>query len=798
MNLLHRNHLFSLSEPFCFFTVFFLIFPTALSTDFSPTTNILLNCGSDRSVTEEGRSFLPDSSDSTQFRLSGRTTSTSKITDSVTGGISQTARVFTDESTYEFTVQSTGIHFLRLHFFPFTTDTGSLSDAVFQVNVLDKLVLLANFSATVPIVMDYLLFIPDKNKMKLAFIPKPSSRVSVAFVNAVELFTAPKDLIDNETDNVDLTKTVMETVHRINVGGDLLTPFNDTVWRTWINDKEFLLNPNLAKNYTSHKINYPIDGLRPTPEFAPKPVYSTLEQKNLVTEGSLTNNFNITWIFPVSSGYKHFIRMHFCDIVSLSVYTLKFNVYLNQEKVKNDLHPGDITHGNSAQPFYRDVIVPAQKNTKLSVSIGSSEENGNAILNGLEIMKLNDSSGSLITGFHVENSVGSGKSDTSVIVKVVISTVAVVFILLLIGAVLFIHLRRKYKQKGKQKKESDAGRTSGETGYPAAIVDSSSTASKHHFDLRISLEELIFATDDFDEKRIIGSGGFGNVYKGKLRRNGMQVAVKRGLNTSKQGLPEFRNEIMLLSQIHHRHLVSLVGYCDENDQMLLVYEYMNNDTLKSHLYGGGDGFRPLTWKQRLEICIDAAKGLHYLHTGFSQGIIHRDVKTSNILLTTNEGGEENNYLAKLSDFGLSKIGPDAGETHVSTMVKGSFGYIDPEYFKTQNLTDKSDVYSFGVVMFEILCGRPAIDLSSTNSREKINLAEYSVDMYKRGELESIVDKNLVGTIGANSLRKFGETAEMCLIEKGRDRPKMTEVLWNLQYILQLHETERRQEKNEFS
>ncbi|KAG1362385.1 putative receptor-like protein kinase [Cocos nucifera] len=298
--------------------------------------------------------------------------------------------------------------------------------------------------------------------------------------------------------------------------------------------------------------------------------------------------------------------------------------------------------------------------------------------------------------------------------------------------------------------------------------------------LHINFVEIELATNDFDERFVIGTGGFGKVYRGVLS-DGTIVAVKRGMQGSKQGYPEFQREIFLLSRIRHRHLVSLIGYCAERSEMILVYEYMEKGPLGKYLYGSN--LPCFSWKQRLQICIGAARGLNYLHAGYSHNIIHRDIKSTNILL-----GE--NYLFKVSDFGLSRLGPSHGESHVTTGVKGTFGYLNPEYFKNLKLTDKSDVYSFGMVLLEVLCARPVIDLALSGQR--VNLAEWAL------QLEKIIDPRLVGKINVNSLRKFSETAEKCLAERGVDRPTMAEVLRNLEDALQLQETELMREPYEDS
>ncbi|KAL8097403.1 uncharacterized protein LOC141683928 [Apium graveolens] len=300
---------------------------------------------------------------------------------------------------------------------------------------------------------------------------------------------------------------------------------------------------------------------------------------------------------------------------------------------------------------------------------------------------------------------------------------------------------------------------------------------------RFSLVEMQSATNNFQEELVIGKGGFGNVYKGIIDFGEKEVAIKRLKSKSRQGIKEFHTEIEMFSRIQHSHLVSLIGYCDDSEEMILFYNYMSCGNLADHLHKrvnkGDTSSRPLTWLQRLKIGIGAAHGLNYLHTGtgIENRVIHRDIKSSNILL-------DENLAAKISDFGLSKIGPaNQTCTYVSTRVKGTTGYIDPYYVSTHRLTSKTDVYAFGVVLAEILCGRPAVDTSL--DEEQINLAGWAQDCFKEGLLGQIIDLNIKGDISNDSLNAYVGVAIKCLHSQPKHRPSMAEVVVGLESALTL-------------
>ncbi|KAG2403997.1 hypothetical protein LR48_Vigan03g017400 [Vigna angularis] len=289
---------------------------------------------------------------------------------------------------------------------------------------------------------------------------------------------------------------------------------------------------------------------------------------------------------------------------------------------------------------------------------------------------------------------------------------------------------------------------------------------------QFSLADLKKSTNNFDEKQIIGSGSLGIVYKGSLRNSCVTectVAIKRIYGITEKELKQFKNEIELLCQFRHPNLVTLLGFCDHRDEKNIVYEYMTNGSLRDVLYCSDMKKKPLTWKQRLNICIGVAKALHYLHTGLKRTIFHRDITPYKILL-------DSNMEAKLSDFRLSLTGPHyASKPPPKIITKdgftGTYGYVAPEISQSNTLTEKSDIYSFGVVILEVVC------------KDKLK----SVEKTQKHPVEEYIDPNIKGKIAPESWEVFIDITERCLNFDPNERPSMGEVEIQLELSLSLQE-----------
>ncbi|KAG6624345.1 hypothetical protein CIPAW_16G020000 [Carya illinoinensis] len=281
-------------------------------------------------------------------------------------------------------------------------------------------------------------------------------------------------------------------------------------------------------------------------------------------------------------------------------------------------------------------------------------------------------------------------------------------------------------------------------------------------------KELEKATNNYDKSRILGQGGNGTVYRGVLIEN-IVVAIKRSKIADQNQIEQFINEVIVLTQTNHRNVVKLLGCCLETEVPLLVYEFITNGTLSDHLHDKNKSSL-LSWEKRLKIATEAAGALAYLHFETSIPIIHRDVKTANILL-------DDNHTAKVADFGASRLIP-LDHTRLTTLVQGTFGYLDPEYLCSGQLTEKSDVYSFGVVLAELLTGEKAISLDRAESEK--NLSTYFISALKDGRLLEIIEGNIIKEGNVEEVKEVSCIAKRCLSIKGEDRPTMKVVAMELE------------------
>ncbi|XP_010039081.3 wall-associated receptor kinase-like 22 [Eucalyptus grandis] len=328
----------------------------------------------------------------------------------------------------------------------------------------------------------------------------------------------------------------------------------------------------------------------------------------------------------------------------------------------------------------------------------------------------------------------------------------------------YIQKRKEIKLKEKYFKRNGGLLLESELSSPQVNVEKSKLFNS---------KDLQKATDNFNEDRILGQGGQGTVYKGMLT-DGKIVAIKKSKVIDEGKVEHFINEILILSQINHRNVVKLLGCCLETEVPLLVYEFIPNGTLYQHLHDANKEFH-VSWDTRLRIATEISGALFYLHSAASIPIYHRDIKSTNILL-------DEKYRAKVADFGTSKS-VSLDQTHVTTLVQGTFGYLDPEYFQSSQFTDKSDVYSFGVVLVELLTDQKPI--SSLREQEGRSLATYFIISMEQNQLFDIVDARVLKEGKKEEITSVANLAKRCLHLNGRNRPTMKEVSLELERIRKL-------------
>ncbi|CAL4957465.1 unnamed protein product [Urochloa decumbens] len=787
----------------------------AESKAYAPADRVLLNCGSTTDGLDgDGRKWVADTNDNSWLADAGKS-SLMMAADKMDNGLPSTipymsARVFTTEAVYNFTVNPHDRHWVRLHFYPSSYNGLAPEGFHFSVSTSTGLTLLRNFSvftyakalSQAFVIREFSLPPTAAGYLSITFTPMPVGNDTYAFVNGIEVISMPDIFADPATtvgfadQTVDFAGTALQTMYRFNVGGSYIPPANDSgLTRHWYDDTPYVLGPTMGVTYKAgphFQLKYPSE----IAEYAAPPeVY--LGTRSMGSDPRMNQNYNLTWTMAVDANFTYVARLHFCELLLSRPNQRAFDIYVNNKTAQSDADVIGMTTEKGV-PMYKDFAVSVADEggdesmwVALHPSVALRPQFYDAILNGLEVFKLNDSDGNLAgpnpdpsrllanaelgAGDDAARRAHRGHGNMGTVMG---GTAGGAAALGLLAAICVVWYQEK---KSKEMAAAGGSHTSG--WLPLYHSHTSGKSSGHlaanlagmcrHF----SFADIKVATKNFSESLVIGVGGFGKVYRGVVDGD-TKVAIKRANPSSEQGVHEFQTEVEMLSKLRHRHLVSLIGFCEDAGEMILVYDYMEHGTLREHLYMGGKP--PLSWRHRLDICIGAARGLHYLHTGAKYTIIHRDVKTTNILV-------DGDWVAKVSDFGLSKSGPTTvNQTHVSTMVKGSFGYLDPEYFRRQQLTDKSDVYSFGVVLFEVLLARPALDPALP--REKVSLADYALMCQRNGTLTEVVDPAIKDEIAPECLKKFADTAEKCLGEQGIERPSMGDVLWNLEFAMQLQDT----------
>ncbi|EYU22226.1 hypothetical protein MIMGU_mgv1a022870mg, partial [Erythranthe guttata] len=715
--------------PYSVLLLFVCLLNTITASSCNPTHStgdVSVNCGSSAtSAAQEGREWLGDLHPKLfpLLQIKGSSVASTVIyaDDPVPY---KTGRLSRSRFSYTFQVNP-GQKIIRLHFNPAPYKGFKMLNDLFDVEA-GPFTLLRNFSASLTanalgvnsFVKEFCLDVEENEQLVIVFSSSSSESLGTyAFINGIEIISVPPSL---------------SYFHKGDFGVQV------------IGKSLVYVDNNIALEIIDRR------------------------------KASKTNN--ITWKISVGVGFKYLVRLHFSELgfkiakIGGVNFTLRINemiidINIDMVREKDDEH--------SILSWFRDYMVMMKGHKEdgkrdLVICLQSDDEfmDGHGPVKGFEIMKLSNPDNSLASPNPVPSSHESSYRTRQNLHKVLggRNMVATAAITLLVAVNIILYISRQiWESRGIEEKEN----------MPSARAN--------QLCRRFSLDELQLATEDFSESHLIGRGGFGRVYKGLIDNGRKTVAIKRQKLESHQGAREFLTEIETLTELRHVNLVSLIGYCNEHGEMILVYEYMACGTLADHLYKmsrKGKNRLSLTWKQRLTICIGAGRGLDYLHTGNS--LIHRDVKASNILL-------DENFVAKVSDFGLAKYSSTSKlqQSHVSTKVKGTFGYFDPNYFSTGKLTMKSDTYAFGVMLLEVLSGRPAVDPRAAED-ERI-LTKWAREKISDGNADQIIASNLRGEISENSLKAFVGVAESCLHDEPRKRLTMAQVVIQLEFALEQQE-----------
>ncbi|KAB2022389.1 hypothetical protein ES319_D07G207100v1 [Gossypium barbadense] len=767
------------------------IFVASEQPAYVPTDDITLNCGATTDLlANDGRSWAADNNSKFGPFESSHNKSQAYEADTQDGSETvpyMTARVSRSEFKYTFPVTS-GQKFVRLYFHPASYEENDRSKAFFSVKT-GSFTLLKNFSASLVadskgrkwFFREFCLNVEDNEVLDLVFTPSRSaSNDTYAFINGIEIVSMPTNLYYTRPDSTYVpfvgqnypflveNDTALEMAYRLNVGGQSISPNNDTgLFRLWSDDFDYMTKNSYVTVNTSVPINYTM-----IPRYtAPEMVYRTA--RTMGPSIAYNEKHNLSWRLPVGSGFRYMVRLHFCepqDPVN-SPGDRTFKVFINSQTAEQN---ADVIMWTvqGRVPIFKDYVALVSKEYITIDLHPIRAKYYDVILNGIEVFKLSNSDGNLgepNPELRVappppsvsSNSAGAKSKKRSLLIAGVGCAAGLIAIISLLVC-MAVRLQRKGTSLLCWWINQNGGKSTRTSLLPDELC--------RYF----SLDEIKAATNNFHDDLVVGKGGFGKVYKGFMDEGEKIVAIKRLNPESSQGIREFLTEIEMLSQLRHVLLVSLIGYCNEKREMTLVYDFMSNGTLSDHLYGTSFAYDPLTWMQRLEICKGAATGLNYLHTEVRHTVIHRDVKTSNILL-------DDKFTAKVSDFGLSKEDPK--DEMLITGIKGTRGYMDPEYARGHKLTKKSDVYAFGVVLFEVLCARKAVNTKLPQAQ--MSLAHWAKQCIADGTLYKVIDPYLIGKIAPECFKVYVEIAESCIADVGTDRPSMTDVMERLGFAIEL-------------
>ncbi|XP_042011678.1 putative receptor-like protein kinase At5g39000 isoform X1 [Salvia splendens] len=746
--------------PFFFCLVFLL-----LSSALAPIDAISVNCGSKSSGASAAgggnawRGDIPPDLPP-MLQLQGETTVFRSATPGAGAGDHpipyRTARLSRSRFSYRFNV-TRGQKIIRLHFNPALYRGFKRFNDLFEVEA-GGFTLLGNFSASLTadalglryFVKEFCVNIDADQLFDVVFYAVNSQLVDTyAFINGIEIISVPSgvsyfggryvgvELVGKSVINVD-NSTVLEIVRRVNLKQDSVSSSNDAngVFGVW----------EMASRRKEAKAK------------------------------------SVEWRTLVDVGFSYLVRLHFSELglEMAEIRGVTFKIYINDVIVDADIErrEGDYDHAD-AIPWHRDYMVMikglkrvGKREIVICLQSNGKFINGHGILEGFEVLRMSSPDNSLASPNPLPSSFSSSNWIIQSFDQVLghRNTISTFVITLLASVNTIVHILRiiwevRYREE-KNMPSVKAGRLC----------------------RRFSLAEIQSVTRNFSDAHLIGRGGFGKVYIGRIDNGQVTVAIKRLRSNSNQGQREFETEIETLTELRHVNLVSLIGFCYDRREMILVYDYMAYGTLSDHLYKlsrKGVECPSLTWKERLTICVGAGRGLDYLHTGHS--LIHRDVKASNILL-------DENFVAKVADFGLARhMNMRTSKTHVSTKVKGTFGYLDPNYYTTGKLTMKSDTFSFGVVLLEVLCGRPAVDPEV--GEDKLLLTKWARENISKGKSDQIVAPDLMGEISEDSFKAFIEVAERCLHDEPRERPTMAQVVLQLEYALKQQDSSKSMPQN---